>query len=176
MSGNQESFLERTICWMTHDVGVCMAHDANVGAMTLMLTDVAALAGFYAGRTEKNPRNDHDEFTRFFIEFFDLAKDKEYADLIFRLTGAEKRCVIYDDFRCGLVHEHLMKNGAAIDKGYAKPYIFYSLEGFTLNLDLFYADYLNALSQYSDKVRNDKGVAKNFKARAQFLGAYEPYI
>jgi len=179
----KEPFLNRMLRWMSHDVNICMAGDANVGAMTLMLTDIAALAGFYAGRTELKLQNDHDEFVLFFEEFFDLAKDKRYDQLIYKLVKDKKksikdRCIIYDDFRCGVVHEHLMKQGTAIDKGLEKPYVFMSLSSgeLTINIDHFFADYLNALSKYADRVRNDANVADKFKKRAEYLGAYQPYL
>ena len=173
----KESFLARTIRWMSHDVKVCMAGDAYVGAMTLMMTDIAALAGFYAGREDGKPKpSDHDEFVVFFEEFFDLAKDPRYDQLIYEVKKGKNKCVIYDDFRCGLAHEHLMKVGTAIDKGLEKPYVFMSPAGLTINIDLFYADYMNALAKYADRIRNDVTVANNFIKRAKHLGAYQPYI
>lgn len=174
---DKEPFLDRMMRWMSHDVKICMANDAYIGAMTLMMTDIAALAGFYAGREKEKPEDDHNEFERFFRDFFNLAKDSNYHDLIYYLDEEHRnKLVIYDHFRCGLVHEHLMKSGNAVDKGLTKPYVFFSEGGLTINVDHFYIDYLSVLKRYSKKVRSDKTISDNFKKRARFLQVYEPYF
>ncbi len=174
---NQESFLERTIRWMNHGVKACIADEAYLGAMTLMMANISALASFYSGRDSKNAQpNDHDEFVKFFDDFFIGAHKLSYDDIWYKLEGENKKCILYDEFRCGLIHEHLMKYGTALDKGLTKPYVYISPEGITINIDRFYPDYLNAVAVYSDKVRNDSTIFENFKKRAKYLGAYEPYI
>jgi hypothetical protein len=178
-----ETFLGRTLKWMSRDVTVCMNGEAYIGAMTLMMTNIAALASFYAGRvTEKAPKehNDHDEFVAFFEKFFDLATNQNYNQLIYKIEIKNKKeknkCVIYDDFRCGLVHEYLMKNGTALDVGLDKPYVFLSSSGLTLNIDTFFTDYLRALAKYAKTIKENITVAENFKKRAEKLGAFEPYF
>lgn len=171
----KESHLDRTIRWMSHDVKICMAHDAFVGAMNLMMSNISALAGYFAGRVEERPKNDHDEFMSFYRTYF-----KSFPDIQAMNENYKRVSLIYSHFRNGLIHEHLMKKGTAIDQGFSKPafYIETNTSQIVLNVDHFYADYLTVLAKYSNDVYNDSppGIKERFINRAIFLGASDPIV
>ena len=175
---NKESHLDRTIRWMSHDVKVCMAHDAFVGAMTLIFSHISALAGYFAGRVKERPDSDHDEFMSFYLTYF-----KSFPDIresVKTRSGSKLMSLIYTHFRNGLIHEHLMKKGTALDQGLSKPEYYFETETglIVLNVDHFFADYLKVLAEYSNDVRFDRKseIQKRFIERAKFLGAAEPII
>ncbi len=182
----KEPFFHRMLRWMRHDVKVCMDHGALVGAITLMLAHTAALAGFYSGRKKACPTDDHDEFMSFFNDYYKKFNQDPARDSlrIIDKKGKEKD-MIYTHLRCGLIHEHLMKRGTGIEKG-AKPYIYISSglksatsrEGdITINVDLFFKDYLETLDDYYlDVTKNKNKLKKKFIDRAKYLGAYRPYL
>lgn len=160
---------------MSHDVEICMAHDAYVGAMNLMMSHTSALAGYYAGRGATDKTNDHDEFMVFYNAYFKVFPDIQELD-----EKGKMRSLIYTHFRCGLIHEHLMKKGTALDTGLSKPpFSVYKGDGsIVLNIDSFFADYLRVLSEYSNDVRFDRRppTKQNFINRARALGANDPII
>lgn len=171
----KESHLERTVRWMSHDVKICMANDAFVGAMTLMMTHISALAGYFAGREASQPANDHDEFMNFYNAYFSV-----FPDIQPPAEGRRRKSLIYSHFRNGLIHEHLMKKETAIDQGFAKPsfYIESTSNMIVLNVDHFFADYLRVLGSYSNDIKRKRKpmVQENFIKRAKYLGASEPIV
>lgn len=162
-----ESHLERTKRWMLHDVEVCMQNDAFIGAATLMMSHLSALAGYYAGRQANRPRSDAKEFIKF---------TNKYLVSFPRMT-IKGQHLLYNDFRNGLIHEHLPKKGTALDNDDEKPIYYFEPNKHlhVLNLAKFYLEYIDAIGQYLDDVRQDNsaGVKKRFINRAKFLGAIE---
>jgi len=175
---NEESHLDRTIRWMSHDVKICMAHDAFVGAMTLMMSHISALAGYYAGRVKERPDNDHDEFMQFYRVYFKAFPDIQHT--VKTRSGFKTMSLIYTHFRNGLIHEHLMKKGTALDQGLSKPEFYLESQSglIVLNVDHFFADYLRAIAEYSNDVKFDRkpGIKQKFIDRSKYLGAGEPII
>ncbi len=172
-----EPFLDRTIRWMRHDVEICMKSDAYVGAMKLMLGDVAALAGFYSGRTTSKPKNDEKEFMTFFDTYFHELNSLPHSIILKPMDGTRPKNLIYTHFRCGLVHEHLMKFGTAIDRRDDNNYLYLTDSGVTINIMKFYRDYLQTLEDYFQDVKQGRdNIGENFIARAKFLGAYDPLV
>ena len=174
----KESFLDRTIRWMSHDVKICISHDAYIGAMNLMMSHISALSSYYSGRATYKV-NDHDEFMKFYREYFKAFPDIQQP----RKTKSgrlEHMSMIYTHFRCGLIHEHLMKTGTALDRGLSRPgfYIENKSRAIVLNIDHFFFDYLRVLATYSNQLKYgaDEKLKQNFIKRAKFLGAEEPII
>ena len=174
----EESFLDRMTRWMSHDVKICIAHDAYIGAMNLMMSHVSAMSSFYSGRTTGKV-NDHDEFMNFYRKYFRAFPDIQQPRK--EKNGRSKHMsIIYTHFRCGLIHEHLMKTGTALDRGLSKPgfYIEKKSGMIVLNIDHFFFDYLRVLATYNNQLKygDDEKLKQNFIRRAKFLGAEEPII
>ncbi len=175
----KESHLDRTIRWMNHNVRVCMSHDAFVGAMTLMMAHTAALAGYYAGRDHDKQGGDHDEFMSFYNAYYN---PQIFPDIRPPLSGNQKkrRSMIYTHFRNGLIHEHLMKKGTAIDQGLTKPPFYHEITNdlIVINVDFFFPEYLRVLGEYSNDVKysRKKDIKDNFIKRAKYLGASDPIV
>lgn len=170
----KETHLERTIRWMSNDVIVCMAHDSYISAMTLMMTHVSALAGYYSGRMKERPSSDEKEFLNFYNEYFEELPDISTTEKNKRIS------IVYHFLRNGLIHEHLMKKGTALDKGLSKPafYIQSNTGDIVINVDSFFADYLKAIYKYSNNVffNTKPNIKENFIKRAKYLGASDPIV
>jgi len=178
---SEEPFIDKMIRWMKHDVKVCMDNDAYVGAMKLMMNDISALAGFYAGRNTPKPSppiTDEIEFMNFFDNYFKVLNALPHSIILKPVQGMKVINLIYTHFRCGLIHEHLMKNGTAIDKRGDNEYLYLTQGGITININCLYNDYLKTLEEYYSDVKNKNklNVQENFIKRAEYLGAYQPYI
>lgn len=177
---DQESFLDRLTRWFTHDVKVCIENDAFIGAMTLMLCHISAFASYYSGRVVDRPQNDEKEFLDFYQKYFTVFPVITQPQIDNRTGRIKEVSLIYNHFRCGLIHEGLMKKGTALDRGIEKPnfYIHINSRDIVLNVDHFYEDYKKVIQKYKNDVRNDdpRGIKQNFINRAKFLGAEEPFI
>lgn len=175
---SQESFLDRLTRWFTHDVDVCMNNDAFIGAMTLMLCHISALSSYYSGRTIERVQSDEKEFLDFYKKYFIVFPVITQPKINDRTGKIKSVSIIYNHFRCGLIHEGLMKNGTALDRGRDKPsfYIHQSSGDIVLNVDHFYEDYKKVIEKYKKDIRHDKTIQTSFISRAKFLGAEEPLI
>ncbi len=181
-----EPFLDRFFRWMDYDVDVCMKEKAYIGAITLMMTNISALASFYVGRITdrpKSPENDETEFITFLDAYFPGLKSLGIQDIKIPRANEngqiEQKSMFYFYFRCGLVHEYLMKRETAIDKGLDKSYLFFNeiTKTWTLNVENLYYDYkLSIRAYYQDIKYKNNELKSKFIKRAQFLGAENPIL
>lgn len=182
---NKETIFERNIRWALNDVNACMNNEAYVGAMREMCCIVDGLSGYYVGSREDKHRCTKNEFIKFikkyFTEFNRFAKSKNgseykikmkpYRDKASRLCPMNYYEILYSQFRCGLVHNLLMKTSNAIYRGRNNPYFNRTKTiKLIINVDHFYDDFTHAILTYKDDVLANKDKLKdNYKKRHTFL-------
>ena len=180
---NRESLFERNIRWILNDVSVLIQNECYVGAMREMCCIIDGLSGYYVGSTKDKNRNSGEEFIKFvkayFTEFNRYAVDEKGKELTKKMKqyreAKQKQLtyyqILYSQFRCGLVHNLLMKTRNAIYRGRNNPY-FCSTRHFKLiiNIDHFYDDFVRAVLTYKDNVlANKNGLKDKYKKRHKFL-------
>lgn len=178
-----ETLFERNIRWILNEVNACYQNEAYVGAMREICCIIDGLSGYYVGSKEDKRRKTEEEFIEFikayFTEFNRHTKNKKGQELTKKMKRyrEEKQNslnyyqILYSQFRCGLVHNLLMKTGSAIYKGRNNPY-FSATKQFKLiiNIDHFYDDFVRAILTYKDDVlANKNGLKDNYKKRHEFL-------
>jgi len=106
----EEFWIDRVENWLIKDVDTCIQNWANIGATTLIFCYID-----FFGSLVRPKANSRDRFCKFIEEYFSLI-NKKYDFY---------KCKLYEDFRCGLVHEAIMKKGTGIfrstdpaDRGY----------------------------------------------------------
>lgn len=140
MTSQEREFWERLKDWHLNDIDICLANGANYAAARTMLSYVDILGGFYGGLikregdycvrvqepgTSKNSvkiNNDEYEKSGTKKQFFRFVR--KYMNAFYRIKvkvrteHIEKELrladILYDHFRCGLVHEGHPKLGTEI--------------------------------------------------------------
>jgi len=178
-----ETLFERNIRWILNGVNACYQNEAYTGAMREMCCIIDGLSGYYCGSQKDKKRKTEKEFIKFikvyFTEFNRYTVNKKGQELTkkmkrYRETNLEPLTyyqILYSQFRCGLVHNLLMKTRNAIYKGRNNPY-FNKTRQFKLiiNIDHFYDDFVRAILTYKDDVLANKNSLKNnYKKRHKFL-------
>ena len=182
---NNENLFERNIRWSLNAVNACMNSEAYVGAMREMCCIIDGLSGYYTGSKIDKGRKIEGDFIafieRYFSEFNRFAqgkngseykiKMKPYRDKNSKLSPMSYYEILYSQFRCGLVHNLLMKPTNAIYRGRNNPY-FNKTKAIKLiiNVHHFYDDFTRAILTYKDDVLANKDRLKdNYKKRYKFL-------
>jgi len=146
--------------WLLDDIKVCLKNHVNIGAMTLMCCYIDFMGGLL------NPGAD--TRTRFYT-FIDKYLSQQDA-----LYGFWK-CKLYEDFRCGLVHEAIMKKGTGIfrkDEADAKEYKHLGIKDARLWVDIitFYADFKKSVTLLKNDIDIDPKLKKKALRRMNILG------
>lgn len=180
---SKETLFERNIRWILNEVNACYQNDAYVGAMREMCCIIDGLGGYFVGSQKDRNRKTEDEFIEFvknyFTEFKRYAVDKKGNELKLKMKRYRETeqedlnyyQILYSQFRCGLVHNLLMKTRNAIYKGRNNPYFLKNRQfKLVINIDHFYDDFVRAILTYKDEVLANKNNLKdNYKKRYQFL-------
>jgi hypothetical protein len=180
--------LDRMAAWMTGEVESAKKVGMNVGQATLIVCRIDALASYFSG-SESESASDEGSFTAFVKEFmtgFTAASanpdgsEREFEVVVDRRSGTKAlltyRRILYKLVRCGFVHEHLCKPGAAIikdylDLGLMPPYLTEDLtHGLVINLDRFREDFLSAVQSWKQRVESDDSPEESaHKKRLTFI-------
>lgn len=161
----------------------CYQNEAYVGAMREMCCIIDGLSGYFAGSIKDRNRKIENEFTKFvknyFIEFNRFTIDKNGNELKLKMKRYRETKqedlnyyqILYSQFRCGLVHNLLMKTRNAIYKGRNDPYFLKNRQfKLIINIDHFYDDFVKAILTYKDEVlKNKDKLRDNYKKRHKFL-------
>lgn len=88
--------------WMMKDVRACVDQNINIGGCTLIFCYIDFFGSIL------KPKFDVRNRFYYFIEHYLAKYNKKYFTY---------KCMLYENFRCGLVHEFVMKKGAGIFRG-----------------------------------------------------------
>jgi len=112
--------------WLLSDIDTCVKYNVNIGAATLIFCYIDFFGSLIRPDLKDNSRQR-------FYEFCDQYLDKMNSNYV------SFKCKLYDDFRCGLAHEAIMKKGTGIFRSDDKAdqvYNHFCFEDGALFLDL----------------------------------------
>lgn len=150
---------ERVENWLINDVHTCIENWVNIGATTLIFCYVDFL-----GSLVRPKANSRDRFYRFIEEYFAPA-NKKYDFY---------KCKLYEDFRCGLVHEAIMKKGTGIfrspdpaDRGYKHLEVYNN--ALWIDLIQLEKDFVNSAVNLKKDIDTDPKIKQNAINRLRYL-------
>ncbi len=146
--------------WLLNDINKCVRDRANIGAMTL----ICCYIDFFGGLIK--PKADTRNKFYAFIEQYLKSTDKNYDFW---------KCKLYEDFRCGLVHEAIMKKDTGIFRSDEQDGKY--LQHLGVSQSLLYVDLVQFNKDFRKAVKRLKGdldseISKRKLAiqRLQYLG------
>jgi hypothetical protein len=129
----------RVEAWMLEGVKDCVKNKINIGAMTLIFCYIDFFGSISKPKLETRQR------FYYFLENYLGKIDPRYSTF---------KCMLYENFRCGLVHEFVMKKGAGIFRGDDKNDAGY--EHFGIHNDALFLDVLKLKNDFITSVNKLK--------------------
>lgn len=168
-----ETELDRMIRRMYQGVTACHEKKAYVSCATLISTHIESLGGFLIG-SEKEMGDSEERFVTFIQRYFKslLGYVKSAAEHA-KKDPAEYPKLLYKKFRCGLIHEYIMKEGTALRESVPmvySPYVEITPEfELILNINDFYTEFGTAIAMFKEDAQKDPEVSANFGRRMAYL-------
>lgn len=169
MNSIEKNFWDTLKHWVLDDIDVCLDHNANVGATKLIFSAIEVFGSFYVGRGYKNNENlvrakagsgkqvekagSKKAFKAFVKSYL-----PEFNKVIFNINGKRIKAadLLYTHFRCGLIHEGVMKVGTGIVKENWRDLFVPAPKGFLTFLNIHaMRDYLRTAVNSFDKDLSD---------------------
>lgn len=158
---------------MYQGAAACHEKQAYVSCATLICSSIEALGGFLTG-SEKEWGDGEDRFVAFIRRYFG-----SFLSYIKPATQHAKKnpddypSLLYKKFRCGLIHEYIMKEGTALRRSIPcvySPYVEITPEfDLILNIDDFFTEFGTAIARFKEDAIKDGTVRQNFERRMMHL-------
>lgn len=158
MNDVQKDFWDKLKRWHLDDIDICLANNANYAATKTMLSFIDVLGAFYGGliehkgkyyvlagggsRTKKrikiNKKLYEESGTK--KQFLNFTKNYLNEFFQYKLKVKSKKVnlagILYDHFRCGMIHEGHPKSGTGILRENSPIIIYYNYGGLKVALNI----------------------------------------
>ncbi|MBI5071885.1 hypothetical protein HZB93_03285 [Candidatus Falkowbacteria bacterium] len=191
MNEEEKEFWEKLKRWHLDDVDICIGNNANYAASKMMLTLIDILGAFHGGmirykskyyvlpggkrkqksKTIKIEGKNYEQTTNK-EQFLSFLKNyiHEFYEIKVKHGSKEKRAaeILYDHFRCGLVHEGHSKLGTGLARiNNAEPII--NKDGLLVLNILALRDLVRRATFKFEKDLNKEKMLKRWRERYNFL-------
>ena len=120
--------------WMVYDISVCERKDnhANIATVVLLCCYTEFLGSLITGKGRGNERNNLYAFCESYLGRINPKYDNF-------------KCKLYEDFRCGLVHQYFPKKGTGIVKDDDSRHFVLDQDILYVNITKYYEDFKKAI-------------------------------